>query len=132
MLTPHEGEAARLLDSDASSVGNARLAAVRALAERYGPALLKGPRTLICDGRQTAVILEGHQALSVPGSGDVLSGLVGAFMAMRLSPYEAGVVGAHIHGRVGSILYEEGGFDGHLAREIADHIPQAIEELRCV
>ncbi len=132
ILTPHEGEAARLLDSDASSVGNARLAAVRALAERYGPALLKGPRTLICDGRQTAVVLEGHQALSVPGSGDVLSGLVGAFMAMRLSTYEAGFVGAHIHGRVGSILYEEGGFDGHLAREIAGHIPQAIEELRCV
>ncbi|WP_198470924.1 NAD(P)H-hydrate dehydratase [Acetomicrobium sp. S15 = DSM 107314] len=132
MLTPHEAEAARLLESDASSVGNARLAAVKALAERYGPALLKGPRTLICDGRQTAVILEGHQALSVPGSGDVLSGLVGAFMAMGLSPYEAGVVGAHIHGRVGTILYEEGGFDGHLAREIADHIPRVVEELRYV
>lgn len=120
VITPHAGEAARLLNKERDFVAGKRLAVCRELASRFSVALLKGSGTLLSDGSEERVILEGSQALAVPGSGDVLSGIVGAFLAIGMPPLDAATLGALLHGRVGTDALCEG--KSLLAREIADSI----------
>ena len=100
VLTPHAGEFARLFpDLDLSD----RLAAVRAAAVGAGvTVLLKGHRTLICPPRgPVAVNTTGTGWLATAGSGDVLSGVIGSFLATGIEPWQAAAAGAHLHGRAG-------------------------------
>ncbi|MEV4503184.1 NAD(P)H-hydrate dehydratase [Streptomyces klenkii] len=105
VLTPHAGEAAALLGVSRERVESGRLAAVRALAERYGvTALLKGSTTLIAAapgsrGHHTVrVNPTGTPWLATAGSGDVLSGLTGSLLAAGLPGRDAASVGAYLHG----------------------------------
>ena len=119
VITPHEGEAAYLLDADAKMVSAERLSSCTALAEKYGVALLKGFHTLICSAAEKRVILEGGPQLAIPGSGDVLSGIIGAFLAAGMSSMDAATLGALKHAIAGT------GYDGTsglLARELARNI----------
>ncbi|MDQ1403738.1 MAG: ADP-dependent NAD(P)H-hydrate dehydratase / NAD(P)H-hydrate epimerase, partial [Actinomycetota bacterium] len=98
VLTPHEGEFARLTGADA---GADRLASVRAAAQRFGATvLLKGSTTVVADpdGR-VLLTTSGGPFLATAGTGDVLSGVIGAFLAAGLAPLEAAAAGAHVHGR---------------------------------
>lgn len=101
VLTPHSGEAARLLGTTAAAVDADRPAAVRALAAATrAVVLLKGPRTLVCDGRAgdaIAINPTGGPALATAGSGDVLAGIIAA-LAVELPPAQAALAGAHVHG----------------------------------
>jgi NAD(P)H-hydrate epimerase len=119
IVTPHEGEAAYLLGTDAGKVSEERLSSCAALAEKFGVALLKGYHTLICNNTERRVILEGGPQLAIPGSGDVLSGIIGAHLAAGMSPMDAATLGALTHASAGN-KYE--GPSGLLAREIADSI----------
>jgi NAD(P)H-hydrate epimerase len=119
VATPHAGEASRVLGVSPADVERRRLRSCRELTARFGVALLKGARALISDGAETRVILEGGPELAVPGSGDVLSGAVGAFLAAGLKPIDAATLGALAHGAAGSRLASLGGTNGTLAREIA-------------
>lgn len=126
VLTPHPGEAARLLKLATSVVQERRLEAVRSLAERFGTTLLKGYRTLVADGGECRVIGAGGPALAVPGSGDVLSGVVGAFLAAGASPLEAASAGALAHACAGDELERRIGSEGLLAGEIAAELPRLL------
>ncbi|MDL2264093.1 NAD(P)H-hydrate dehydratase [Synergistaceae bacterium OttesenSCG-928-I11] len=119
VITPHTAEAARLLGIRVDEVNAHRLDAIASLAKKYGTALLKGPHTLIADENETRVVLEGGPELSVPGSGDVLSGAIGAYLARGLSHLDASTLGALVHALAGERL---GRTDGVLAGEIADGI----------
>ncbi|MEZ0114394.1 hydroxyethylthiazole kinase-like uncharacterized protein yjeF [Catenulispora sp. EB89] len=105
LLTPHSGEAARLLDDAAwtsDHIEAHRLAAVRELADRFGcTVLLKGSTTLIADPGTATVRVNrtGTPALATAGSGDVLSGLAGGLLAAGLHPLDAASVAAHLHGQ---------------------------------
>ncbi|MGW6979525.1 NAD(P)H-hydrate dehydratase [Streptomyces sp. NPDC054932] len=127
LLTPHAGEAAALLGVDRESVEAGRLGAVRALAQRYGAAvLLKGSTTLVAsDGAPVRVNPTGTPWLATAGSGDVLSGLAGSLLAGGLSGADAGSVGAYLHGlaarRVGGPL---------LAHQVAEALPEAWRDVR--
>jgi len=129
VITPHEGEAARLLGITADDVRADRFYAVSELSAKWGCAVLKGHNTLIASGEKFSEIKYGGPALSVPGSGDVLSGCIGAFLAMGLEPFDAAVLGATIHGMAGDFLAREG-VDGVLASEIADTLRKIIHALR--
>jgi NAD(P)H-hydrate epimerase len=100
VLTPHGGELARLLGADTSRVDAHRLEAVRACAERFGcVALLKGADTLIADpGGRVVVADHGPPSLATAGTGDVLSGILGAFLAKGLEPALAAAAAATAHG----------------------------------
>jgi hydroxyethylthiazole kinase-like uncharacterized protein yjeF len=101
ILTPHDGEYARLAGS---APGEDRLAAARHLAARLGAiVLLKGPLTAVADARASApdVLLSaaGVPALATAGSGDVLSGVIAAFVAQGIGAQQAAALAAHVHGR---------------------------------
>lgn len=82
LLTPHEGEAARLLSCTPEKVHKEREKMAEEMAERYHAAvLLKGPQTVITDGNGMAVNPTGGPYLATAGSGDVLTGIIGAFLA---------------------------------------------------
>ena len=106
VLTPHAGEAARLLARDRAKVEAARLAAVRELADRYGATvLLKGSTTLVAEPGDGPVRVNptGTGWLATAGSGDVLTGLVGALLAAGLAAGDAAAVGAYLHGLAGRL-----------------------------
>ncbi len=99
VLTPHPGEAARLLGLDNAAVQADRFAAVRALQVRCGGvALLKGNGTLVTDGTRLLLSRYGNPGMASGGMGDVLSGIIGALMAQQLPLLDAAVLGACLHG----------------------------------
>ncbi|MDR3254916.1 MAG: NAD(P)H-hydrate dehydratase [Synergistaceae bacterium] len=119
VITPHEGEAAHLLGSSVKKVAGSRLSSCVELAGKFGTVLLKGPHTLVCSGADKRVILEGGPSLAIPGSGDVLSGVIGAFLAFGLSCVDAATLGAVVHGASGVAHGSSGGL---LARELVGKI----------
>jgi hydroxyethylthiazole kinase-like uncharacterized protein yjeF len=126
LLTPHAGELARLLGAGRDEVEAARLAHVRwAARELDAVVLLKGSTTLVArpDGRVRANPT-GTPALGTAGSGDVLAGLCGALLAGGLDPFDAGSVGAWLHGLAGR-LASDGGAPVS-AYDVLDHLPAAF------
>lgn len=127
VLTPHEGEFARLAGA---SPGADRVADVRALAERTGAVvLLKGSTTVVAapDGR-VLLSTAGSARLATAGSGDVLSGIVGAFLARGLGALEAAALAAHVHGRAAALGRPEGLLAGDLPELVADVLSAAALE----
>lgn len=128
VITPHPGEAARLLQCTVAEVQGDRPAAARELARRYAcVALLKGAGTLIAapDGR-LALCDRGHPAMASAGLGDVLAGLIGALLAQDLTPFEAACLGAWLHAAAGARLGEQG--RGLAAADLIPVIRQLLEE----
>ena len=121
VATPHAGEAAHILAESSAEVNSKRLDACTRLTAKFGTVILKGYHTLVSDGHETRVILEGGPELAVPGSGDVLSGLIGAFLASGMLPLDAATLAALIHGASGSLM-SGGKPNGLLAREIAEGV----------
>jgi hydroxyethylthiazole kinase-like uncharacterized protein yjeF len=103
VLTPHEGEFVRLTGEP---LGSDRFEDVRALARDTGCiVLLKGPTTVIANpSGHLRVVTSGTSALATAGTGDVLSGLIGAAIARGHNPFDAAALAAHLHGRAGSHL----------------------------
>ncbi len=100
MLTPHPGEAARLLGSCVAEVQADRFAAVEALQRRYGGVIvLKGPGTLVLGAgrRPPAICSDGNPGMASGGMGDVLSGVIAAFMAQGWPLDEAAELGVCLH-----------------------------------
>ena len=129
VLTPHEAEAGRLLDVPPAAIHADRAGAVRELSERWGCVVLKGHNTLIASGERFAEVKHGGPELSVPGSGDVLAGCIGAFLGMGLDAFDAAVLGVNVHGIAGELLSRLG-TDGVLASEIAHALRKVIHEIR--
>ncbi len=119
ILTPHEGEFARLAGAPA---GADRFAAVRrAAAELDSIVLLKGPATLVArpDGHVLAVG-EGDARLATAGTGDVLTGVISALLARGVEPFLAAAAGAFVHGRAARLLASEGVVAGDVAARIGE------------
>lgn len=132
ILTPHPGEAGRLLGTSSAAVQKDRLAAGTKLARATGSVvLLKGASSLTCapSGRVT-VNPTGTPLMATAGSGDVLTGAIGALLAAGLNAERAAVAAAYLHGSAGERLSESLGDAGLLARELADALPLARLALR--
>ena len=130
VLTPHAGELGRLLGRSSDAIESDRFGSARDAAARANAVvLLKGAYTVIAapDGR-TVVSGSGSPALATAGSGDVLSGIIGA-LACSLPPFEAAWCGAFLHGVAGTAWQKEHGDRGLLAGEIADGVPDVLAAL---
>jgi NAD(P)H-hydrate epimerase len=106
VLTPHSGELARLLGTDAREVDAHRLDAVRRAASRYGAVvLLKGADTLVASPREGVLVATyGTPALATAGSGDVLTGIVAAFLAKGMDARLAAAAAAVAHGVAAELI----------------------------
>lgn len=132
LLTPHPGEAARLLGVDAADINRDRPGMACRLAERTGAIVaLKGAATTIAapDGR-LAINPTGGPALAAGGSGDVLLGMAAALLVQGLAPFEAMVAAAFVHGAAADRLAEHTGSSGMLASDLALEVPATMNELR--
>ncbi len=131
LLTPHPGEAARLLGLDgALAVQRDRPAALAALCDR-SPAvvLLKGAGTLIgVRGRETWRNPTGNPGMATAGSGDVLTGLLTALRARGLDAWDAARLGAWLHGRAGDFAREELGEEAMIASDLLRFLPRAFRD----
>lgn len=134
ILTPHPGEAARLLGTTTAKVERDRVAAVRALADATGKAVvLKGPRTLICHGGSgdgfTAINPTGNPGLATAGSGDVLTGVIAALAAQGLGSADAARLGVYCHGHAGDRVCVRVGVHGVVASDVIDELSPALREI---
>jgi ADP-dependent NAD(P)H-hydrate dehydratase / NAD(P)H-hydrate epimerase len=124
VLTPHDGEFARLAGADP---GPDRFAAVRALAtSTRSVVVLKGSPTLVgnADG-QVLVVTTGDARLATAGTGDVLAGIIGALLAQGVEPFSAAAAGAHLHGSAGAV----GSRHGLVAGDLPNHLPLVFDQL---
>ena len=131
LLTPHAGEFARLMGLERDDVDAHRLAHARRAAEELGATvLLKGSTTLVADASGHVRVNSAHTPLlATAGSGDVLSGLVGALLAGGLSPLDAGSAGAFLHGLSGLVAAGEPGAPIS-ALDLIEHLPEAMRTIR--
>ncbi|MGD0166199.1 MAG: NAD(P)H-hydrate dehydratase [Gaiellaceae bacterium] len=129
VLTPHAGELARLLGKESAWVNAHRLAAARECAERFlAVTLLKGADTIVVSPSGEALVCEqGTPALATAGSGDVLTGVIAAFLAKGLEPVLAAAAAAVAHGRAAQLLEHQVGV---VAGDVTRMLPEAICEGR--
>jgi NAD(P)H-hydrate epimerase len=126
VLTPHPGEASRLLGMTTRQIEADRLGAARALAARTrAVVVLKGARTIVCDGAgvrsgelHCSINPTGGPALATGGSGDVLAGTIGALLAQGLTAVDAARAGVFIHGAAGDQLASLHGDRGVLSSDL--------------
>jgi len=134
VVTPHPGEAARLLGTTSAEIELDRIAAARALAARTrAVVVLKGARTLVCDGSDgeapCSINSTGGPALATGGSGDVLAGTIGALLAQGLSAGDAARAGVYVHGAAGDALARSHGDRGVVSSDLPEAIASAIRSL---
>jgi NAD(P)H-hydrate epimerase len=128
VITPHPGEAARLLGISTAAVQADRPAAARALAQRYQTVcVLKGAGTLLADPIGQLLLCDrGHPVMAGAGLGDVLAGLIGALLAQGLPALAAASLGVWLHARAGERLAEQG--YGLAASDLCAAIRQLLQE----
>ena len=125
VLTPHDGEYARLGDGPP---GPDRIDAARRLAAASGlVALVKGPTTAVADPSGRVLLARsGTPSLATAGTGDVLSGVIGALLARGVPPLEAAALGAHLHGRAGALGHRS----GLVAGDLPDLVARVLDAAR--
>ena len=132
VITPHAGELGRLLGAGSKEVSAHRFRSARDAAAEFGCCvLLKGSDTLVVEGEKVAVNSTGSVALATAGTGDVLSGVIGALLSRGMDAYEAARAGAWVHGRTAELWIEETGWpaESMIATDLLDYLPVALGEL---
>lgn len=125
VLTPHPGEMGRLLGIGAADVQAARLRCAREAAARFrSHVVLKGARTLVASAAgPVAVNTSGNPGLATAGAGDVLAGVIAAWIGRGMAPLAAAKAAVWAHGAAADLAAREIGPTGFLARDVADRIP---------
>lgn len=128
VLTPHSGEAARLLNCTIKDIENDRFKAVRKIALKYGGVcVLKGAGTLISDGERVAINVTGNSGMAVAGMGDVLAGIIGALILQSQNIFDAAQNGVYIHSRAADVAVMDGS-KGLLASDLFVYIRQLVNQ----
>lgn len=132
VITPHAGELGRLLGTGAKEVSSHRLESARRAAREHGCCvLLKGSDTLLVEDERAAVNSTGSVALATAGTGDILSGVIGALLSRGMEPYDAARAGAWVHGRAAELWLENTGWPAEslVATDLLPCLPLAMNEL---
>lgn len=128
ILTPHAGEAARLLQQSPVEIQTDRRRSVRALFEKYHAVIvLKGMHTLVKSGIEKVYTCEaGNPGMASPGMGDVLSGVIGGLLAQGFSLEDAAKTGVFLHATAGDCAAKEKGERGLLALDLMSHLQRLV------
>jgi ADP-dependent NAD(P)H-hydrate dehydratase / NAD(P)H-hydrate epimerase len=131
VLTPHPGEAARLLGTTARDVQADRLGSASTLASATGAVVvLKGPRTIVvAPSGRAAFNATGNPGMATGGTGDVLTGVVGALLARGMEGFDAARLGTYLHGGAGDRAADRLGEDGMIAGDLVEELPGAWRTL---
>lgn len=129
ILTPHPGEAGRLLGKSAKEINENRQSAVREMAEEFAAiVLLKGAGTLVATPEgKTYINTTGNPGMATGGCGDVLSGVIATLAGQGYSPEQAATAGVYLHGKAGDLGTEKLGEYGLIASDIASMMALAIK-----
>jgi len=128
VLTPHAGEYAILTGKRLPEDLNEKVSEVQKTAAELGAViLLKGPVDIISDEKRFKLNFTGNPGMTVGGTGDVLSGIVGALLAQQVDPFEAAVAGAFVNGAAGDFVFEEKGYR-MVSTDLIHWIPQVLND----
>ena len=126
IVTPHPGEAATLLSMESAVIQKNRFDAIRQLYNLLeAVVVLKGSGTMVYDGNQLGICPHGNPAMAVAGMGDVLTGVIAAFVAQGMELNQAATTGVCVHAKAGD-LAAKGDTRGILASDVIDKIRQVI------
>lgn len=129
VITPHPGEAAKLLGVSVDEITTEPDKYAKILSEKFDCiTVLKGHKTRVCNGKDLFINFTGNSSLAKAGSGDVLCGIISGLIAQGMKPYDACIVGVNIHGKCGELASELYSTYGVLASDLLDFIPMAILE----
>ncbi|MDH3592312.1 MAG: NAD(P)H-hydrate dehydratase [Planctomycetota bacterium] len=129
VLTPHPGEAARLLDADVPKDREGRVRAAARLADKFhAVVVLKGAGTIVCDGDRCYVCGAGNPGMGTGGTGDVLAGLIAARLAAGADPFPAAAQAVFVHARAGD-LASAACENAMIATDLVANLPAAMSEL---
>jgi ADP-dependent NAD(P)H-hydrate dehydratase / NAD(P)H-hydrate epimerase len=128
VLTPHAGEYSILSGKKLPDDIEGRVQDVKQTASELGAViLLKGRTDIISDGKRVKLNFTGNPGMTVGGTGDVLSGIVGALLAQKADPFEAAVAGAFVNGLAGDFVADKLGYH-MVATDLLDFIPQVLND----
>ncbi|MBY0415737.1 MAG: NAD(P)H-hydrate dehydratase [Bdellovibrionales bacterium] len=132
ILTPHEGELARLMGTTSTKVKSDRFFYVRAAQKKFGCiVILKGAETFIADFDKTYAVSVGTKSLAKAGSGDALVGVIAAMYAQGLNPLDAAITGCYLHGYSSRLwLKKNNDYLSMRPTDLIDMLPHAIYKLR--
>ncbi|MCD2448947.1 NAD(P)H-hydrate dehydratase [Methylicorpusculum oleiharenae] len=129
VLTPHPGEASRLLTASIAAIEADRFYAVSEMQKAYGGiVVLKGAGSLVANKTDIAISPTGNPGMASGGMGDVLSGVIGGLIAQGLSLQTAAEQGVYIHGLAGDLAAQAGGERGLLAGDLMSYLRQLVNE----
>ena len=129
VLTPHPGEFRRIVGSVAADRASMEIEAIELAATCELTLLLKGHRTMVTDGTDVYRNTTGNAGMATAGAGDVLTGVIAALIGQGLSPRDAAVTGAFVHGLAGDLAADQLGQTSLVATDLLDHLPPAFVQL---
>jgi NAD(P)H-hydrate epimerase len=128
VLTPHVGEYTILTGETLTENQGERIREVKKTAKELNAVVLvKGKVDVVCDADRVKLNFTGNPGMTVGGTGDVLTGIIGGLMAQKVDPFEAAVAGAFVNGAAGDFVASEIGFH-MVATDIIDWIPQLLDD----
>lgn len=127
ILTPHEGEMARLIRRDVKWVHENRVEAAKMCQSLYGGGVvLKGNDTVVTDGERVYLNPTGNAGMATAGSGDVLTGIITSFLAQGLDYFHAAGLGVYVHGMSGDIGVLHKSRHGLIASDLIEYLPDVF------
>ncbi len=131
ILTPHLGEMSYLTGEKITNIKEDREEISSNFAKKYSVViLLKGSQTIVTDGKKLKINFTGNPGMATAGSGDVLSGIIGAFLVNGLNHFDAAVKGVYIHGLAGDFAAKDKGETSLIASDIISNLPIAFRYLK--
>lgn len=129
VLTPHPGEMARLLSKSVSEVQANRINAAKSFAAEFNIVLvLKGANTIVTDGERVFVNVTGNPSMAMGGTGDMLSGMIGSFVAQGVNPFDAAKAAVYIHGYCGDKCAVELSHRGMTVDDMTDRLSTLMSD----
>jgi NAD(P)H-hydrate epimerase len=128
VLTPHVGEYAILTGDALTENQDERVLAIQKTAKKLDAVVLvKGKVDIVCDARRVKLNFTGNPGMTVGGTGDVLSGIVGGLLAQNVDAFEAAAAGAFVNGAAGDFVVSEIGYH-MVATDLLDWIPRVLDD----
>ena len=131
VITPHPGEMSRLTHSPIDEILTGPIRVARSYSQETGlTVVLKGARTVVTDGTDTMLNTLGNEGMATAGSGDSLTGIIGALLAEGLAPFDAAQTGVLLHAMAGDKAAAVLGTRSMKAGDLADFLPEVLKDIR--